>query len=53
LVAEITRTSTRVGGASAPTGTTSPFSRKRSSIACMRRLISPISSRKIVPLCAC
>ena len=39
-------------GASEPTAWISPFSRKRSSIACMRRLISPTSSRKSVPRCA-
>ena len=36
----------------APTDWISPVSRKRRSSACMRRLISPTSSRKSVPRCA-
>ena len=53
LVAAMTRTSTCVLTVSEPTGWISPFSRNRRNIACMRRLISATSSRKIVPWCAC
>ena len=49
LVAAMTRTSTRPTTRSAPTFCSSPVSRNRSSSPCMRSVISPISSRNIVP----
>ena len=51
-MAAMTRTSTRLVFAM-PTGSTSPFSRTRSTFACVRALMSPISSRKMVPPSAC
>ena len=49
----MTRTSTLDASRSEPTRWISPFSRKRSSSDCIDRLISPTSSRKIVPPFAC
>ena len=52
LVAATTRTSTGACGRSEPTAWISPFSRNRNSHACMRRIMSPTSSRNSVPRCA-
>ena len=51
LVAAITRTSTSIVFCE-PIRSTSPSCSTRSTFACVRRLMSPTSSRKIVPRCA-
>jgi len=52
FVAAITRTFACPDAPCEPTDWTSPVSRKRRRSACMRRLISPTSSRNSVPRCA-